>query len=60
MTSPPRAAWAAGVNLALPEEQRNSRGAAGALRRLRIPNRIGLIALSMLDNGRMRNDRGGL
>ena len=32
--------------------------AAGALRRLRIPNRIGLIAPAMRDNGRMRNGRG--
>ncbi len=32
--------------------------AAGALQRLRIPNRIGLIAPAMRDNARMRNGRG--
>jgi hypothetical protein len=32
--------------------------AAGALQRLRIPNRIGLIALAMRDNVRMHNGRG--
>jgi len=32
--------------------------AAGALQRLRIPNRIGLIAPAMRDNARMHNGRG--
>ena len=49
---------AAYQHLAQPSAGDRTMGTAGALQRLRIPNRIGLIAPAMRDNVRMHNGRG--
>ena len=46
------------VSISQPSAGDHTMVAAGALQRLRIPNRIGLIAPAMRDNAGMHNGRG--